>query len=66
MARIDMESIIDELDEKFERVLKSVFDELVPGNTLESHQIMRTFRMRLERGFGHWEHVSERCVDTGY
>ncbi|MFC1538690.1 hypothetical protein ACFL6H_04640 [Candidatus Latescibacterota bacterium] len=66
MARINMEEIVDELDENFSRVLKAVFDELIPDNDIESRQIMRTFRTRLERGFEHWEHVPERCVDVGY
>ena len=66
MARINMENIIEELDDNFSRVLKAVFDELVPGNDIENRQIMRTFRMRLERGFDHWEHVPDRCVDAGY
>ncbi|MFC1650475.1 hypothetical protein ACFL2X_02790 [Candidatus Latescibacterota bacterium] len=66
MARINMEEIVDELDENFSRVLKAVFDEIVPGNDIENRQIMRTFRMRLERGFGHWEHVTDRSVDAGY
>lgn len=66
MARINMEVIVDELDENFAKVLKAVVDEAVQGNITESRQIMRIFRMRLERGFEHWEHVSERCVDAGY
>ena len=66
MARINMEEIVDELDDNFMRVLKSVFDEIIPDNNVENRQIMRTFRMRLERGFGRWEHVSDRCVDMGY
>ena len=66
MARINMEEIVEELDDNFMRVLKSVFDEIIPDNNVESRQIMRTFRMRLERGFDHWEHVSDRCVDMGY
>ena len=66
MARINMEEIVEELDDNFMRVLKSVFDEIIPDNNVESSQIMRTFRMRLERGFDHWEHVSDRCVDMGY
>ncbi len=66
MARIKMEDIVEELDENFARVLKSVVDELVPENDFDSRRIMRVFRMRLERGFGNWEHVPDRCVDTGY
>ena len=66
MARINMEEIVDELDDNFMRVLKSVFDEIIPDNNVESRQIMRTFRMRLERGFNRWEYVSDRCVDMGY
>lgn len=66
MARINMEEIVEELDDNFMRVLKSVFDEIIPDNNVESRQIMRTFRMRLERGFNRWEHVSDRCVDMGY
>ena len=66
MARIKMEEIVEELDENFARVLKSVIDELVPGNDFDSRKIMRIFRMRLERGFENWEHVPERCVDAGY
>ena len=66
MARINMEEIVEELDENFASVLKSVFDEIVPDNTVDSRQIMRVFRMKLERGFGHWEYVPDRCVDIGY
>ena len=66
MARINMEEIVEELDDNFSRVLKAVFDELAPGNDIEKSQIMRTFRLRLERGFDHWEYVPERCVDAGY
>jgi|GEM_PF-5088905 hypothetical protein len=66
MARINMEEIVEELDDNFSRVLKAVFDELAPGNDIEKRQIMRTFRKRLERGFEHWEHVPERCIDVGY
>ena len=66
MARINMEEIVEELDDNFSRVLKAVIDELVPGNDLENRQIMRTFRMRLERGFDRWEHVPDRCIDAGY
>ena len=66
MARINMELIVDELNENFAKVLKAVVDEAVHGNITEPRQIMSIFRMRLERGFEHWEHVSERCVDAGY
>ena len=66
MARINMEVIVDELDENFARVLKAVIDEIAPENTADARQIMRVFRMRLERGFEHWEHVPDRCVDVGY
>ncbi len=66
MARINMEEIVEELDDNFIRVLKSVFDEIIPDNNVESRLVMRTFRMRLERGFDRWEHVSDRCVDMGY
>ena len=66
MARINMGNIVDELDENFARVLKSVVDDIVPENAADPRQIMRAFRTRLERGFGNWEHVSDRCVDAGY
>ena len=66
MARINMEEIIEELDENFTSVLKSVFDKIVPDNTVDSRRIMRVFRMKLERGFAHWEYVPDRCVDMGY
>ena len=66
MARINMEEIVEELDGNFERVLKAVVDDLFPGNGVEKRQIMRTFRNRLERGFGPWEHVPDRCIDAGY
>jgi len=66
MARINMEEIVDELDENFASVLKSVFDEIIPDKNVDSRQIMRVFRMKLERSFGHWEYVHNRCVDTGY
>ena len=66
MARINMEEIVEELDDNFARVLKSVVDELVPDNNVDERQIMRAFRMRLERGFDRWEHVPDRCVDMGY
>ena len=66
MARIKMEDIVEELDENFARVLKAVVDELVPENVFDSRRIMRVFRLRLERGFGNWEHVPDRCVDAGY
>ncbi|GAI03871.1 unnamed protein product, partial [marine sediment metagenome] len=66
MARINMEEIVDELDENFARVLKAVVDEVAPENTADPRQIMRIFRMRLERGFERWEHVTDRCVDVGY
>ncbi|HUT63275.1 MAG TPA: hypothetical protein VMZ04_04885 [Anaerolineae bacterium] len=66
MARINMEEIVEELDDNFARILKAVVDEIAPGNMSDERQIMRIFRMRLERGFDRWEHVSDRCVDTGY
>jgi len=66
MARINMEEIVEELDEQFARVLKAVVDEVAPGNSLEPRAILRVFRMRLERGFERWEHVSDRAVDAGY
>ena len=66
MARINMEAIVDELEGNFSRVLKAVVDEAAPDNAADVRQIMRIFRMRLERGFGRWEHVSDRCIDTGY
>ena len=36
MARINMEEIIEELDENFASVLKSVFDEIIPDNNVDS------------------------------
>ena len=66
MARINMEEIVEELDDNFARVLKTVVDEIAQGNTSDERQIMRIFRTRLERGFDRWEHVSDRCVDMGY
>lgn len=66
MARIDMELIVNELGENFSKVLKAVVDEIAPGNSADARQIMRIFRMRLERGFDRWEHVPDRCVDAEY
>ena len=66
MARINMEGIVEELGENFASVLKSVFDEIILENIVDSHQIMRVFRTKIERGFGHWEYVPDRCVDMGY
>lgn len=65
MVRINMEIIVDELEENFSRVLKGVVDEIAPDNITDSRTLMRIFRKKLERGFGHWEHVSDRSVDTG-
>ena len=65
MARIDMEGIVDELDRNFARVLKAVMDDVAPGNTVDEKILMRAFRIRLERGFGRWEHVPDRTVDCG-
>ncbi len=66
MARINMEEIVDELDENFARILKAVVEEAAPEAEIEERQLMRIFRMKLERGFERWEHVSDRCVDMGY
>lgn len=66
MARVNMEAIVNELDENFEKVLKAVVDEVAPENTTDAREIMRVFRMRLERGFEHWEYVRENCIDAGY
>ncbi|MFC1606819.1 hypothetical protein ACFL47_02520 [Candidatus Latescibacterota bacterium] len=66
MARINMELIVDELDENFAKVLKAVVDEVAPDSGAESRDIMRVFRVHLERGFERWEHVPERCIDSGY
>ena len=66
MARVNMEEIVEELGENFSRVLKAVVDETCPGNDADTKAIMRKFRERLERGFDHWEHVPDRCVDMGY
>ena len=64
MARINMEEIVDDLDEKFATVLTAVFADLAPDIPLESRQIMRQFRTRLERGFDRWERVSDRSVEA--
>ena len=64
MARINMAEIVEALDSNFERVLKSVVDEAVPGNQTDSRQIMRLFRKRLERGFANWENVPDRAVEA--
>jgi hypothetical protein len=66
MARINMELIVDDLGDNFKKVLKAVVDEAFPGNEIDSTQLMRIFRNRLERGFGRWENVSDRSIDTGY
>ena len=66
MARVNMEAIVNELDENFTKVLKAVVDEVAPENNTDAREIMRVFRMRLERGFEHWEHVRENCIDAGY
>ena len=66
MARINMEEVVEELNENFGKVLKSVIDDIIPDNNVDSRQIMRIFRVKLERGFGHWEYVQDRCVDMGY
>ena len=51
MARINMEEIVEELDDNFARILKAVVDDIAPGNMSDERQIMRIFRMKLERGF---------------
>jgi len=66
MARINMEEIVDELDENFARILKAVVKEAAPETEVDERQLMRIFRMKLERSFERWEHVSDRCVDMGY
>jgi hypothetical protein len=65
MARINMEGIVEELDRNFAKVLKALVDEVSPGNTADEKTLMRIFRSRLERGFSGWEHVPDRCVDSG-
>lgn len=65
MARINMEGIVDELGSNFARVLKAVIDDVTPGNTVDEKTLLRSFRTRLERGFGRWEHVPDRTVDCG-
>ena len=64
MARINMEDVVDELDEKFATVLAAVFADLAPDAAFDRRQIMRQFRTRLERGFSRWERVADRCVET--
>ena len=66
VARINMEVIVDDLNDNFERVLKAVVDEITPDNDADARAVMRIFRLRLERGFGNWEYVSDRAVDAGY
>ena len=66
MARINMEIVVDDLGDNFKKVLKAVVDEAFPGNEVDSALLMRIFRNRLERGFGRWENVSDRSIDTGY
>jgi hypothetical protein len=66
MARINMELVVDDLGDNFKKVLKAVVDEAFPGNEVDSTQLMRIFRNRLERGFGRWEIISDRSIDTGY
>ncbi len=64
MARIDMAGVVEELDRNFAKVLKAVLDEALPGNAVDEKTVMRIFRMKLERGFEHWEYVSDRVVDA--
>ena len=39
-----MEEIVEELDENFASVLKSVFDGIIPDNTVDSRQILRMLK----------------------
>jgi len=66
MARIKMDEIVEALDVNFERVLTAVVADVAPEVKIDPKMLMRVFRNRLERGFGHWESVPERCVDTGW
>ena len=66
MARINMELVVNELDDNFAKVLKAVIDEVAPECKADTRDIMRVFRLRLERGFERWEYVPERCIDAGY
>jgi len=66
MARINMADIVEALDSNFEKVLTSVVNDFAPDVTVEPRAVMRSFRLRLERGFANWEHVPDRSVDTGY
>ena len=61
-----MEETVEALDENFSRVMKAVVDECTANNITDTRGIMRIFRLRLERGFGRWEHVPDRCIDAGY
>ena len=63
MARVNMEGIAEELDRNFSKVLRAVLDEAVPGNEVDDRVLMRIFRLRIERGFERWEHVSDRFVE---
>ena len=62
MARIDMAGVVEELDRNFAKVLKAVLDEALPGNAVDEKTVMRIFRMKVERGFEHWEYVSDLVV----
>ena len=64
MARINMEEILEELDEKFALVLAAVVTEIVPDREIDRRNLLRLFRSKLERGFARWERVSDRCVDA--
>ena len=64
MARINMYEMTDALDEQFERSLKRLADQIAPGNTLSGRDVLRMFRVEVERVFDRWESVPGRCVEA--
>jgi phosphate uptake regulator len=59
-----MYELADDLDESFESALKKLADQIAPGNSLSGRELLRMFRVHVERVFDRWENVSDRCVDA--
>ena len=63
MARVKIDSIIEQLGPEFRRALEAAVEEVQPNNHIDSHDLFRGVKRSVSRKCGTWVRVSDSYVE---
>jgi hypothetical protein len=63
MAKVKIESVIEQLDHQMRRALEATLNEHFPNQQFDIRSVFRTFKRQVSRKCSTWENVNDGCVE---